>query len=382
MKKIIVGILLVIISISALYTSTFAEFNLIDGDIDKTIESFLFGSNGYTYSIYQSTVDKQYAIDNKMLNVDSGGNMNFIIGALQLCDFLNGKSETSLAVDYTEYTLKLASKALGAVSNRLLEIPEDAHYNIVKWVSERYSNISNLKEKTISGINTYISQGRNKTNAASNIISNDTTSGITVNDVFDKKINYSEEQIKNYLLTFGDYLGNLTQSEKVQIINTWKKKIGENEYNKNVLGQSAGINEILDAEYEKTGDKDITNNQIIYQIPNRIPAEDTDSDKTKSTDLDSIIESADTFIKNGEDDEKIKETDIQNLSNTIYNILLIVGIIIAVIVGAIIGIKFMVGSVEEKANIKEILVPYIVGCVVVFGAFGIWKLAVTILAGI
>ena len=64
----------------------------------------------------------------------------------------------------------------------------------------------------------------------------------------------------------------------------------------------------------------------------------------------------------------------------LYNALLIIGIIIAVIVGTILGIKFMIGSVEEKADIKKLLIPYIVGCIVVFGAFGIWKLVVTILA--
>ena len=52
----------------------------------------------------------------------------------------------------------------------------------------------------------------------------------------------------------------------------------------------------------------------------------------------------------------------------------------AVIIGMVIGIQFMTASVEEKAKIKESLVPYVVGCVVVFGAFGIWKLAVTVLS--
>ena len=52
--------------------------------------------------------------------------------------------------------------------------------------------------------------------------------------------------------------------------------------------------------------------------------------------------------------------------------------IVAVLIGAILGIKFMIGSVEEKAEIKAALVPFIIGCVVVFGAFGIWKIVVTI----
>ena len=42
------------------------------------------------------------------------------------------------------------------------------------------------------------------------------------------------------------------------------------------------------------------------------------------------------------------------------------------------GIKFMIGSVEEKAEIKAALVPFVIGCIVVFGAFGIWKIVVTI----
>ena len=42
----------------------------------------------------------------------------------------------------------------------------------------------------------------------------------------------------------------------------------------------------------------------------------------------------------------------------------------------------MAGSVEQKAKVKDSLVPYIVGCTVIFGAFGIWKLVVTILRGI
>ena len=38
----------------------------------------------------------------------------------------------------------------------------------------------------------------------------------------------------------------------------------------------------------------------------------------------------------------------------------------------------MMGSVEEKAEVKETLVPFIVGCVVVFAAFAIWKIFILI----
>ena len=50
------------------------------------------------------------------------------------------------------------------------------------------------------------------------------------------------------------------------------------------------------------------------------------------------------------------------------------GIIIAILVGMFLGIKYMMGSIEEKAELKETLIAYVVGCIVIFGAFGIWKL--------
>ena len=47
------------------------------------------------------------------------------------------------------------------------------------------------------------------------------------------------------------------------------------------------------------------------------------------------------------------------------------------IIAGILGIKFMIGSAEEKAQIKDALIPFVIGCIVIFGAFGIWKIFVT-----
>lgn len=47
-------------------------------------------------------------------------------------------------------------------------------------------------------------------------------------------------------------------------------------------------------------------------------------------------------------------------------------------VGTIIGIQFMLASAEDKAKVKEALVPYVVGCFVIFGAFTIWSTVVNI----
>lgn len=113
----------------------------------------------------------------------------------------------------------------------------------------------------------------------------------------------------------------------------------------------------------------------IYQKPML-----NNSGRDSASSLDDMITDANNFVKEGE--IQYEEDTLQDFSSTLFNIFSIVGAAVAVIVGIVIGIKYMIGSVEEKAEYKKMLVPYIVGCVVVFGAFGIWKLIVVMLEGI
>ena len=71
-------------------------------------------------------------------------------------------------------------------------------------------------------------------------------------------------------------------------------------------------------------------------------------------------------------------TKLSETSDFIYKLLLSLAIIIAIIIGMILGIQFMVASADEKAKVKEALIPFIVGCIVVFGAFTIWKIVVNV----
>lgn len=99
----------------------------------------------------------------------------------------------------------------------------------------------------------------------------------------------------------------------------------------------------------------------------------------KADTLENIIKGGQNFVENGKGSDPLNSTSMQDLSGTIYNTLLAIGTIIAVIVGSILGIQFITGSVEQKAKIKDSLIPFVIGCVVIFGAFGIWKLVITIL---
>ncbi len=74
----------------------------------------------------------------------------------------------------------------------------------------------------------------------------------------------------------------------------------------------------------------------------------------------------------------IKQDQLKSTSNYIYNTLLAVAIVVAVIVAMVLGIQFMAASADEKAKVKEALIPFVVGCIVVFGSFTIWKVVVEI----
>ena len=97
-----------------------------------------------------------------------------------------------------------------------------------------------------------------------------------------------------------------------------------------------------------------------------------------------IFDAGDNFLNEGKNASSniIADNSVNTEFNRIYNVLFGIGVALTVIIGAILGIKFMIGTVEEQAKVKEMLMPYIIGCIIIFGAFGIWKLAINIFSNI
>ena len=103
-------------------------------------------------------------------------------------------------------------------------------------------------------------------------------------------------------------------------------------------------------------------------------------DELKKIDEDSLSEDQRKELMNLEIKiNKIDQSALQKFSKNMYNILLMIGITLSVIIGIVLGIKYMISSVSEKASVKEMLLIYVISCVVVFGGFGIWKLMVNIM---
>lgn len=59
---------------------------------------------------------------------------------------------------------------------------------------------------------------------------------------------------------------------------------------------------------------------------------------------------------------------VVTIGATIVTIMQTVGIVVAVVVLLILGIKYMMGSAEEKAEYKKTMIPYIVGAVLIFAS--------------
>lgn len=166
----------------------------------------------------------------------------------------------------------------------------------------------------------------------------------------------------------------LKKADAVGATEGQKEEIGQSFDDIGNVSEAEGQNEIINAIAEGTeNNKDKRKNDKIYKQPSI----KTGTIKKDGT-LQDMISDGDKFLNAG-DENTIEAESLKGLSGRIYNILLEIGVGLSVIIGIILGIKFMLSGVEEKAEVKKMIWVYVVGCVVTFGSFGIWKLVVSIL---
>lgn len=72
---------------------------------------------------------------------------------------------------------------------------------------------------------------------------------------------------------------------------------------------------------------------------------------------------------NGTSDVNVE--GITTLGNSVVKIITTAGIVVSVIILVVLGIKYMMGSAEEKAEYKKTLMPYVIGAALVFAASSI-----------
>ena len=82
-----------------------------------------------------------------------------------------------------------------------------------------------------------------------------------------------------------------------------------------------------------------------------------------AADAGTLLESLD-----GKTGVSVEQGNITNLGNSIIAVVRIVGVVVAVVILLILGIKYMMGSVQEKAEYKRTLVPFLIGTLFIFVA--------------
>lgn len=60
--------------------------------------------------------------------------------------------------------------------------------------------------------------------------------------------------------------------------------------------------------------------------------------------------------------------EVEIFGNKLITVVSTIGSVLSVIVIIVLGIKYMLGSVEEKATYKKTLVPFLVGAIFIFAA--------------
>ena len=86
-------------------------------------------------------------------------------------------------------------------------------------------------------------------------------------------------------------------------------------------------------------------------------------------DLNKIEQNMNTIGKYERED--VKGTNIGKIINSIIGIIQYAGSGIAVVTVSILGIKYLLTSPSEKAEIKKMAEPIVIGCVLLFGSVNI-----------
>ena len=125
--------------------------------------------------------------------------------------------------------------------------------------------------------------------------------------------------------------------------------------------------------------------ELVPQAGSKTPDSGTSYTPNELTSPDDVINAGQDFLETGKNNQgqvAINGDKLQTGSSMLFNVLFIIGIAAAVLIGAYLGIKFMLASAEDKASIKESLLPYFAGVIIMFASFSIWRLVIILFQAI
>ena len=115
----------------------------------------------------------------------------------------------------------------------------------------------------------------------------------------------------------------------------------------------------------------------IVMLLNVLPI--IDSNVYASSLFGNIQSSAENFLQNGKDNQKITAATAKDKILPIANMLVAIATVVFLIVGGIMGVQYMISGANERAQLKTKLIWFVIAVVVVYGAAGIFNIAVSIM---
>ena len=115
---------------------------------------------------------------------------------------------------------------------------------------------------------------------------------------------------------------------------------------------------------------------LIFAIPIKVQAD--------GFTLDSIFKEGGIWLKKAETESKgmVDEGKITEIMLPIGQFLTAVGAFVLIGAILVLGIKYMMADANSKGKLKEKLIGVVIGGVVIFGAFEIWKIVYNFMDGL
>lgn len=97
------------------------------------------------------------------------------------------------------------------------------------------------------------------------------------------------------------------------------------------------------------------------------------SPKSYATNTSDIINGGDAFLGKTDNRAIFNAQNEQEGVDQLYYIMTTIGIALAFLVGSILGIQFITSGAAGQAKVKEKLIPFVLGAIIILGAYGIWR---------
>lgn len=104
----------------------------------------------------------------------------------------------------------------------------------------------------------------------------------------------------------------------------------------------------------------------------------TGEERNKTVFNDDVLKDISKYDPSQDPMDNNSSTRIENATSKILTVISNIGIAVAVIMLAVLGIKYMLGSIEEKAEYKEGMIPYVIGAFILFGITSFVKILMAI----